>query len=404
MAAEPSLPALKAEIQAFVHGPARAWGEHIEASGRLPDGVWDELNARGFLRLAAPVAYGGLGLSFPDYLEVFEAFAHMHGSLRVIVHVCNGLWRALAYAATAEQLERVVKPFVAGQRRVTFTLTEPDSGGGTDLRTTARREGDTYVLNGQKWMIIFADVADDFLVFCRLAGSRGADGTLALLVPRDAPGLEIRPMAPAMGVTGTQHGHLVFRDCRVPVANRLGEEGQGLAVAFNGFLDPSRIGVAMTCVGLAARALDLAVLHARQRVTFGKPLADRQTIQMWVGEMATDIEAGRQLALQAGRVWAAAAESEASGAVAREGHQGANPAGGAALANRPSASAWAAMAKLYCADMLQRVTDKALQIHGGIGYFRCSEMERVYRDARMLRFEEGTAEIQKLVIAREWLK
>ncbi|MCL6593034.1 MAG: hypothetical protein K6T31_03585, partial [Alicyclobacillus sp.] len=130
------------------------------------------------------------------------------------------------------------------------------------------------------------------------------------------------------------------------------------------------------------------------------PLADRQTIQMWVGEMATDIEAGRQLALQAGRTWEAAGQGVPSGGGAGSGEG--RVAGGAGA--RPSASAWAAMAKLYCAEMLQRVTDKALQIHGGIGYFRCSEIERVYRDARMLRFEEGTAEIQKLVIAREWLK
>ncbi|MBX5435950.1 MAG: acyl-CoA dehydrogenase family protein [Alicyclobacillaceae bacterium] len=364
------------EVRAFVQGPARAWGEQIETTGRLPDGVWEELRDRGYLRLAAPTAYGGRGLPFTAYLALLEQFAQMHGSLRVIVHVCNGLWRSLDYAATEAQRERIVKPFVAGRRRVTFTLTEPDSGSGTDIRTTARREGDEYVLNGQKWMIIFSDVADDFLVFCRLEGTRGAEGTLALLVPRDAPGLEIRPMAPAMGVSGTQHGHLVFTDCRVPVSNRLGAEGQGLEIAFAGFLDPSRIGVAATCVGLASRALDLAVDHARRRITFGKPLAKRQTIQMWVGEMATDIEAGRQLYLHAARAF-------------EEGRPATVPA---------------AMAKLFCTDMLQRVTDKALQIHGGIGYFRSSEIERIYRDARMQRFEEGTAEIQKMVIARERLR
>jgi alkylation response protein AidB-like acyl-CoA dehydrogenase len=183
-------------------------------------------------------------------------------------------------------------------------------------------------------------------------------------------------MPDSMGVLGTDHAHLVFDRAPVPVANRLGEEGDGLAVALGGFLAPSRISLAMTCVGLARRALELAIDYATRRETFGRKLAQRQAISFKLAEMATDIEAARALVLQAARSW------ERDGEALRE----------------------AAMAKLFASEMLQRVTDAALQIHGGIGYFSPSPIERVYRDARAQLFEEGTAEIQKMTIARELLR
>lgn len=364
------------EVTSYVAGPAREHAKTIDETGTVPDSIWQDLNQRGFLRLSAPRDYGGFGLSFVDYLQLLEQFAHMHGSMRVIVHVMNSLWRSVDSKATKAQRERFVLPLIAGEQRVTFTLTEPNSGSGADIKTTARRDGDDYVLNGEKWMIIFSDVANYFLLFSRLEGTSGSDGTMAFLVPRDADGLDIELMAPAMGIAGTAHGHLRLFDCRVPVANRLGDEGDGLDVAFRGFLDPSRTAIGMTCVGAAARSLELAAAHAQKRITFGLPLAKRQTIQMWLAEMATDIEAARQLCL------AAAGKFDAGEPISVD----------------------AAMAKLFGTEMLQRVTDKALQIHGGIGYFKSSEIERLYRDARMQRFEEGTSEIQKMVIARDVIK
>lgn len=372
---ETEFEALKKDIHDFVEGPARKWERELEQTGVMPAAWREELRERGYFRLTAPAKYGGHGIPFTRYLELLHTFSRMHGSLRVLVHVTNGIWRCLEAGASDEQRERFTRPLVDGRRWITFTLTEPNSGSGTDIKTTARRDGDDYIVNGEKWMIIFADVADYFLLFCRLEGSRGADGTLALLVPRDAPGLAIRPMAPAMGVRGTAHAHLVLENCRVPVANRIGSEGAGLTVAFSGFLDPSRIAVGMTCVGAAQYALELAIRHAERRVTFGKPLSDRQVVQTWIAEMATDIEAAQQLCLCAARSW-----------------ESGQPA-----------SVLSAMAKLQATDMLQRVTDLALQIHGGIGYFWDREIERVYRDARMQRFEEGTAETQKMTIARALL-
>ncbi|KXK62281.1 acyl-CoA dehydrogenase [Micromonospora rosaria] len=367
---------LAREVESFVRGPGEEYAETIERTRTVPPELWHDLRDRGYLRLAAPAEYGGAGLSFSQYLRLLELFSMSHASLRMIVHVCNGVWRAMDQFATDEQRKRFVLPQVAGDLRVAFTLTEPVAGTGADLRASVVREGDTYHLSGEKHLITFGVSCDYWLLFARLAGTAGKDGTVALMVDRRVAGVRVEPMPDTMGVRGTDHAHLVFDRAPVPVANRLGEEGAGLAVALGGFLTPSRIGVAMTCVGLARRAQELAVAHAGRRVTFGKPLTARQAVSFALAENAADIEAARQLTLHAARRWEAGATD---------------------------ADALSSMAKLVAVDMLTRVTDKALQVHGGIGYWEGSPIERVYRDARAQRFEEGTNEIQKTVIAREIL-
>jgi alkylation response protein AidB-like acyl-CoA dehydrogenase len=366
---------IKHDVESYVTGKGRAVTAEIEQTGKCGQDAWDDLRQHGFLRLTAPEEYGGFGLTLSQYLPLLELFSQLHGSIRMIVHVLNGIWRPIDLLADTKQRERFVIPLVKGEITAAFSLTEPNAGTGTDIRTSARRDGAEYLLNGEKWLITFADIASYLLLFARIEGTRAAAGMLAFMIPRDAPGLDIKEMPPSMGLTGTGHGHVYLRDCRVLAINRLGEEGQGLDVALKGFLDPSRVCVGMTCVGLAQRALDLSVARSHERITFGKPLSQRQTIQMWIAEMATDIEAARQLCLYAGQLWD---RKELSAPVA-------------------------SMAKLFGSEMLQRVTDKALQIFGGGGYFRPSEIERVYRDARAQRFEEGTAEIQKLVISRDIL-
>lgn len=366
---------LAREVEAFVRGPGEEYARTIEKSGKVPPELWNDLRHRGYLRLAAPTRYGGAGLSFSRYLELLELFSMSHASLRMVVHVSNGVWRAIDQFATAEQRERFVLPQVTGDLRVAFTLTEPTAGTGADLRSSVVREGDVYYLSGEKHLITFGVSCDRWLLFARLAGTSGKDGTVALMVDRHVEGVRVEPMAQSMGVRGTDHAHLTFDRAPVPVADRLGAEGAGLEVAFGGFLTPSRIGVAMTCVGLARRAQELAVEHAGRRITFGKPLTARQAIAFALAENAADIEAARQLTLHAARQWESGQD----------------------------ALALSSMAKLVAVDMLTRVTDKALQVHGGIGYWEGNPIERVYRDARAQRFEEGTNEIQKTVIAREIL-
>lgn len=368
---------LKAEIAAWVVGPGEAYAERIERERAVPPELWDELRERGYLSLAAPRAYGGAGIPFSRYMELMELFSMSHASVRMIVHVVNGTWRAMDLLATDDQRRKFVLPSIAGEIKVAFTLTEPTAGTGADIRSTVVREGDTYYLSGEKHLITFGTICDYWLLFARLAGTQGAQGTVALMVPRNVPGATVIEMGETMGVRGSDHGHLIFDRAPVPVANRLGAEGQGLEVAFSGFLTPSRISVAMSCVGLARRAHELALAHARKRMTFGKYLIERQAIAFMIAENATDLEAARRLVLHAAREW----------------EQG-----------NPEASMLSSMAKLNAVEMLQRVTDKALQIHGGLGYWNSQPIERVYRDARAQRFEEGTNEIQKAVIAREILR
>jgi alkylation response protein AidB-like acyl-CoA dehydrogenase len=371
---EAAFAALKDEVAAYVANEGEAWTRRIEDERAVPPELRDELQERGYLALAAPEAYGGRGIPFSRYLELLELFSMSHASLRMIVHVANGVWRSADQFATEEQRERFVIPAIRGDGVIAFTLTEPTAGTGADIRCEVEREGDTYYLSGEKHLITFGLSCHRWLLFARLKGTTGADGTVALMVDRDAPNVDAVDMGESLGVRGTDHARLVFDRTPVPVANRLGEEGRGLEVAFGGFLQPSRIAVGMTCVGLAKRAQQLAVEHAQERVTFGKPLAGRQAIAFQIAENAAEIEAARALVIHAAQRW----------------EQG-----------DPAASTLSSMAKLIAVDMLTRVTDRALQVHGGIGYWNSSPIERVYRDARAQRFEEGTNEIQKTIIARD---
>ncbi|MGW2620040.1 acyl-CoA dehydrogenase family protein [Streptomyces sp. NPDC001500] len=368
---------LRTQVEQWVEGPGERWAERIEETGQVPEELWAELNALGFLRIAAPEEYGGQGLGFVRWMELMEVFSRSHGSVRMIVHVVNGIWRAMDGHADDEQRKRFVVPSVTGDVKIAFTLTEPGNGTGADITTSVVREGDTYYLSGRKHLITFGVRCDYYLLAARVEGSAGHEGTVALLVPRDAPGVTVEDTSDTMGVRGTDHASLAFDRTPVPVDHRLGAEGQGLEVFLGGFLTPSRISVAMSCVGLAQRAQQLALAYARNRVTFGKTLTQRQAIQFMLAENAADIEAARQLVLHA----------------ARRFEEGAD-----------DASMQSSMAKMHAVTMLTNVTDKALQVHGGLGYWKSHKIERVYRDARAQRFEEGTNEVQKAVVFRELLQ
>jgi alkylation response protein AidB-like acyl-CoA dehydrogenase len=371
---QPDYDRILERVTAWVDGPGEVWAQQIEQTGVVPAELREELKRLGFLGLAAPVELGGRGLSFVQWMGLMEVFSRSHASIRMIVHVVNGTWRSMNPYASPAQREKFVKPSIAGDITVAFTLTEPGNGTGADLSCSVRRDGDSYYLSGQKHLITFGVNCDYWLLFARLEGSRGKDGTVGLLVDRQAAGVTVEDTSNTMGVRGTDHARLTFADTPVPVSQRLGEEGDGLAIALGGFLTPSRISVAMSCVGLAERAQQLAVDYALKRVTFGKPIASRQAIGFMIAENEADIHAAKALVLHAAQQW----EDDS-----------------------PDAPALSSMAKLTAVDMLTRVTDKALQVHGGIGYWKSEPIERVYRDARAQRFEEGTNEIQKTVIARD---
>ena len=365
---------LKREVTEWVTGPGEDYAERIEETGDVPAELFAELRDNGFLNLAAPQRLGGRGIPFAEYLELMEIFSRSHASIRMLVHVVNGTWRAMDPFMTQEQRETFIVPSVKGEKLIAFTLTEATAGTGADIRTTVRREGDTYYLNGEKHLITFGVKCDWWLLAARLEGTTGKDGTVAIMVPNTGlPGAEVIDDSQTMGVHGTDHAILNFHDTPVPVANRVGEEGQGLDVMLGGFLLPSRVSVAMSCVGLAERAQELAVEYALRRETFGKKLAERQAIQFYLAENYADIQAARALVLEAARAY---------------------------QRGDANAGVLSSASKMVAVDMLTRVTDKALQIHGGEGYWKRNAIERVYRDARAQRFEEGTNEIQKLVVGR----
>lgn len=353
-----------------------AHGREIEETDEFPQELHALLVDNDFLRMTLPEEWGGLGMSASEYIPVLERAGQFHGAIRMYVHGMNGLWRPMWNYGTPEQQERWLPVHQSGGM-FAFALTEASTGTGRDIGTTARLEGDRWVLDGTKNLISFASDAEVFYVVA--ATGAAEDGTReisCILVPKGTTGVTCTPLPEGMGCKGTSHELVEFDGATVPAENLLGERGQGLEIGIRGFLDISRLGIATSCLAIAQRSLDLASEFARHRVTFGKPIAERQAIQMQVGEMAADIFALRSA------VTSTAARFDAGRPIVEE----------------------AAMCKLLGIMTVTSVTDKALNIHGGVGWTKGYEIERLYRDARALWFEEGTAEIQKLVASRPHLR
>lgn len=358
-------------VRRFVLGDAE--GATLGPDEQIPPKLREGLADLGLLRLTIPTELGGCGLPTPEYQPYLELAAQGPSWVRMLTHVGNGFWRPIERFGTPEQ-RALIPRMATGQVQVAFALTERTGGTGRDLHSRAVRDGSGWRITGEKHLITFADTADYFLLTVATDDRGAADSLTTFVVPRDTPGLQIDVNQHTMGLAGTGHGVLTYDGMVVDDATRLGQVGQGLAVGMS-FLDYSRISLATCMVGLAQRALDEAVGYAKERHTFGKPIAARQAIQVHLAQMQVDVAAGRALVRDAGARHAA---GEEIGTVA-------------------------ASAKLFCQQMVGRVTDRALQVHGGLGYTTERPIERIYRDARGFWFEEGTAEVQQLVIARALL-
>jgi len=344
--------------------------DEIEETEKLPtDRLFPILRDMGAFGLLMPEEFGGSELTVSQYLPILTEFSKTHGGIRAAVHVHNSIGHAVSLLANDEQRADLLPGFADGTKSVAFALTEPDNGTGSDVHTTARVDGDEYVINGRKWLITNSDFATHFMVICKVDGAPSA-----ILVERDRPGFAIDPLPELMGCKGGEHGLLTFTDVRVPRSNILGTEGEGIA-HMEETLEISRVFVAASSLGTAERALELSVDFAKQRVTFGKPIAQRQAVQRYLAEMAVDVQALRTL------LDAVAAKYDAGEPISAE----------------------ASICKLFGLEAVGRVTDRALLVHGGIGYTRRHRIERLYRDARLNWLEEGTPTIQQLVIARELL-
>ncbi|MBL7202810.1 MAG: acyl-CoA dehydrogenase family protein [Desulfobacteraceae bacterium] len=365
---------LKEEARDWVEKVLDPLSVPLEEEERIPEALVEELRHGHFrfFGLTIPKEYGGEGWTATEWFTVLEELAKAYATIRLIAHTMNGLfWRPLLYFGTEEQKQHYLPKLATGEIWAANSLTEPEAGTGKDINSKATKDGDDYILNGHKWLItLFPDHTKLIYAF---AGTE--EGITSFLVDVPRKGLVLKPMEKMMGCVGPRHYNVIYKDCRVPASNVLGEKGKGLDVAF-GMLHLSRISIAFCEVGLAQKMLDLAIDYAKKRFTFGKLLAKRQAIQNNIAQMGTEIQAARLLAYEA--AW----KFDQGQDIVKE----------------------AAMAKLFAEQVLTRVSEMALRMHGGIGYTKAYPLERHFRDARSFHFEEGTEEIQKLLISRYFLK
>jgi alkylation response protein AidB-like acyl-CoA dehydrogenase len=323
--------------------------------------------------------YGGTGTGTLLALVAIEEVSKVCATSGLILAVQELGSLGIKLAGTDEQKERWLPRLASGEWLCAYALTE--SGSGSDsaaMRSTARREGDEYVLDGSKRFITNAGVANLYTVFAKTDPQAGHGGISAFVVEADAPGFEVARVEPKMGIKGSTTGELVFEECRIPADNLLGEEGEGFKIAMR-ILDRSRPGIAAQGLGIAQGATDYALEYAKTRETMGKPIAQHQLVAAMLADMETKCEAARGLLYKFGQA-------------ADEGVEG------------PELTKLSAMAKLYCTDVAMEVTTDAVQVLGGYGYIAEYPLERMMRDAKITQIYEGTNQIQRLVIAREMLK
>ena len=344
---------------------------------RFPAEEIRKLGELGFLGMMADPAYGGSGLDTLSYVLAMEEIAKVDASVAVVMSVNNSLvCYGLDKYGTPEQKEKYLRPLASGEKLGAFCLSEPEAGSdATSQRTTAVQEGEDYRLNGIKNWITNGSSADVYLVIAHTSPELKHRGINALIVEKGWKGFEIGKKEDKMGIRASDTHSLNFNDVLVPGKNRMGENGFGFRFAMN-TLNGGRIGIAAQALGIAQGAFELSVKYAKERKTFGKPIAEHQAIQFKLAEMKTRISAARWMVYKA----------------ARDKDQGQDYIESAA------------MAKLFASETAMWVTTEAVQIHGGYGYVREYHVERMMRDAKITQIYEGTSEIQKLVIAREILQ
>jgi len=352
----------------------RAW----EEKGEVPRSFYAKMAGLGFLGAPVPEKYGGAGMDYVSFMLLVEELSRGSSSVRTTVSVQTSLSEtSLMWFASEEQKQRWLVPLAKGDQLGAWALTEPEAGSDAgNLQTTARLERGQWILNGQKRFISNGSIADLIQVYAREPGSKRHEGISLFLVPKDAPGFKVTHVETKskLGLRASPTADLAFEDCRIPEENLIGKRGDGWTQAMK-TLNSGRIGIAAGAVGVAKAALDAATKYVKERKAFGRPIGDFQLIREMIAQSAVEIDAARLLTLRA----------------AHMRDQG--------LDNTLEVS----MAKLFGAQMAQRVTDWAVQVHGGYGFSGEFDVERYYRDARILGLYEGTNEIQKLIIAERIL-
>lgn len=366
---------LRSFAREFAQGEITPRAHEIETKGELPEDLWRALRENNFFSLLIPESYGGSAVGYVSYALILEELARASAAVAITVSVHNSVTAGPIQNFGSEAQRAKWLPLLAQSHLGAFALTEPASGSdAAALTTRACKNGNSYVLNGQKTFVTNGKHADLFLVMARTSPEQKHRGITSFLVERSTPGLRVGKNIEKMGLRGSDTVELFFEDCKVPVENRLADEGYGFRVAMTS-LDAGRIGVAAQALGIAQAALESAVRYARERVQFGKAIAEFQAIQWMVADMKAEIEGARLLTLRA--AWLK--------------DQG--------LPHGPESS----MAKLTASAAARHCADKAVQIHGGYGYTKEFPVERFYRDAKVTELYEGTSEIQRIVIANSVL-
>lgn len=365
-------------VRRFVHERLIPAEDELAASGQVPPDIVAEMRELGLFGLSISPDHGGLGLTMEEEVKVVFELGQTSPAFRSLAGTNIGIGsQAIVLAGTDEQRARYLPRLASGELIGSFALTEPDAGSDAmALRLSAERDGDHYVLNGTKRYITNAPIAGLFSVMARTAPERRANSISCFLVEAGTPGIIIGKADKKMGQAGALTSDVVFDNCRVPASALLGgEEGNGFRTSMR-VLDKGRLHISALCVGIADRLLRDAVKYATERKQFGQPIAEFQLIQAMIADSQAELYAARCMVLDAAR-----------------------------LRDRgENTTMQAACCKLYATEMVGRVADRAVQIHGGAGYMSEYAVERFYRDVRLFRIFEGTSQIQQLVIAREVIK
>ena len=365
-------------IERFVRERLVPAENQMAEEGKLPDDILQEMKELGLFGLTIPEEYGGLGLTMEEEILVAIALGRTSPAFRSIMGTNNGIGSAaIVFDGTEEQKQKYLPKYASGEWISCFCLTEPDAGSdAASLKTTAVRDGDHYILNGTKRYITNAYVANTFNVMARTdPENKGARGISSFIVDKDAPGITLGQVDKKMGQSGSMTCDVIFEDVRVPAENIIGEEGEGFITAMK-VLDRGRLHIAGVSVGVAERLIADALDYAIQRKQFGKPIAEQQLIQGMLADCQTEAYAAKCMVQE----------------TARKRDAGEN------------VSTESSACKYFATEMVGRVADRAVQIHGGAGYMSEYAVERFYRDVRLFRLYEGTSQIQQIIIARNMIK
>ena len=356
----------------FAENEVKPYASEVDETEEFPRGTVEKLQRYGFMGIPIPREFGGQGCDSLTYVMCVEEISKRCATTGVIVSAHTSLCCDPIYKyGTPAQKEEYLKPLASGEKLGAFALTEPNAG--TDaagVATKAVLDGEQYVLNGSKIFITNGKEADIYIIFAMTDPTKGTKGISAFIVEKGTPGFTFGTKEKKMGIRGSSTYELIFRDCRIPRENMLGQEGKGFSIAM-GTLDGGRIGIAAQALGIAEGALEATVAYVKQRKQFGRTIAQFQNTQFTLADLAAKVEAAKLLVYKA--------------AYAKD--------------TQKRFSVEAAMAKLFAAETAMEVTTKCVQLHGGYGYTREYAVERMMRDAKITEIYEGTSEVQRMVIS-----